>query len=361
MRKINVGILCGGKSAEHEVSLQSALNIVNAIDTERFAPVVIGIDKAGRWFLHESAAFVENADNPRKISLTADGVQVTLAPSASHVFRLDTGEKLARLDVVFPVLHGPFGEDGTVQGVLKLAGIPFVGSGVLGSAAGMDKDVTKRLLRDGGVPIGKFIVINSDEALPDFDKISAALGKPVFVKPANMGSSIGVHKVHNKERWEAAVIDAFKYDTKLVIEENINGREIECAVLEGRELLASLPGEISSNHEFYSYDAKYIDGNGAVLSIPAKLSEAEIREIQRLALKSFKLLCAGGLSRVDFFVTEAGGVFVNEINTMPGFTKISMYPKLFEASGISYTNLITELIEGAFARFEREKAIKTTV
>jgi len=363
-KKLNVGILCGGKSAEHEVSLQSAKNIFEAIDREKFNPILIGIDKNGRWLYRSHAKaseFIDHADDPKKITLNADNTGAVL-PAESSGFLSVPGDPAGsiQLDVIFPILHGPFGEDGTVQGLLKLANIPFVGSGVLGSAVGMDKDVMKRLLRDSGIPIGKFIVVKDYEPVPSFEELVSKLGTPVFVKPANMGSSVGVSKVHDEESFRTAVNEAFKYDNKIILEENIPGREIECSVLGNEEPRASLPGEVKAARDFYSYEAKYIDADGAVLEIPAKLSDAKVREIQTMAVKTFQALGCQGLSRVDFFLKEDGTVMVNEINTMPGFTKISMYPKLWEASGIKYTELITKLIEMAIALYEKEKRLKTS-
>jgi len=322
MKKV-VGILFGGKSAEHEISLLSAKNVYDAIDKTKFEPVMIKIDKNGKW-------------------------ETNIDQNSPY-------------DVVFPILHGPFGEDGTVQGFLKLADIPFVGSGVLGSAVGMDKDVMKRLLRDAGIPIGKFLTLRSHEPVPSFEDVKAELGTPVFIKPANMGSSVGISKVSEEAEFTSAIKDAFQYDTKIIMEENIKGREIECAVLGNEKPIASVPGEITPSHDFYSYDAKYIDDKGAALQIPAKLDEATTKRIQEIAVKVFQVLCCEGLSRVDFFLKQDGTLIVNEINTMPGFTKISMYPKMWEYSNISYTELITRLIELAINRHEKERILKTSV
>ena len=364
-KKLNVGILCGGKSAEHEVSLQSAKNIYEAIDREKFNPILIGIDKSGRWLYssHTKASdFIDHADNPVKISLNPNSTEALLpAKSEGRLSIREDPSHPIQLDVIFPILHGPFGEDGTVQGLLKLADIAFVGSGVMGSAAGMDKDVMKRLLRDSGIPIGKFLVLRDWETIPPFTEICAALGNPVFIKPANMGSSVGVSKVSDEETFRSAVNEAFQYDTKIILEEFIPGREIECSVLGNENPRASLPGEVKAAREFYSYEAKYIDADGAILEIPAKLPDATIREIQNLAVKTFLALECLGLSRVDFFLKEDGTVLVNEINTMPGFTKISMYPKLWEASGIGYKELITELIELAIECFNKEQKLKTSI
>jgi D-alanine-D-alanine ligase len=265
------------------------------------------------------------------------------------------------LDLVFPILHGPFGEDGTVQGLLKLADIPFVGAGVLASAAGMDKDVMKRLFRDAGLPICKFRAIKSHEKIPGFNELTSELGCPLFIKPANMGSSVGVSKVNNEEEYLAAVKDAFRFDAKILMEEFVPGRELECSVLGNEEPVASVVGEIKSTHEFYSYDAKYIDESGAVLEIPAKISEEISNRVRELAIKTFQAVECEGLGRVDFFLKEDNEIIVNEINTMPGFTKISMYPKLWAASGVSYSQLIDRLIELALKRFEKEKRLRTSV
>jgi D-alanine-D-alanine ligase len=345
--KITVGIIFGGKSAEHEVSLQSAKNVYDAIDRGRFEPVLIGIDKNGVWRSMGDSLSLLNTGDPRRISLNLSGEPVVLPPASAGLLSGVNGPKL---DVVFPILHGPLGEDGTVQGLLKLAGTPFVGSGVLGSAVSMDKDVMKRLFRDSGLPIGKFLTLKSREKLPSFAEIETALGRPFFVKPANMGSSVGISKVKGEAEYANAVSEAFKYDVKIIIEEFIPGREIECGVLGNENPIASIPGEIIPAHEFYSYNAKYIDENGARLEIPAKLDNGCQKRIQELAIKAFNTLCCEGLSRVDFFLKENGEILINEINTIPGFTKISMYPKLWEASGIGYTELISRLIELALEK-----------
>ncbi|MDR2576296.1 MAG: D-alanine--D-alanine ligase [Treponema sp.] len=351
--KITVGIIFGGKSAEHEVSLQSAKNVYDAIDRNKFDPVLIGIDKNGVWRSMGGSLSLLNSGDPRRISLNPDGIPVTLGPASGGLLSAKSAEG-PKIDVIFPILHGPLGEDGTVQGLLKLAGVPFVGSGVLGSAVGMDKDVMKRLFRDAGLPIGKFLTFKHSEKLPPFAEIEAALGSPSFVKPANMGSSVGVSKIRSEAEYENAVKEAFKYDVKIIIEEFIPGREIECAVLGNENPTASIPGEVIPSHEFYSYDAKYIDENGARLEIPAKIDDDCKRRVQELAVKAFQTLCCEGLSRVDFFLKEDGGILINEINTMPGFTRVSMYPKLWEAGGIGYTELITRLIELALQKSKEQ-------
>ena len=351
----------GGKSAEHEVSLQSARNVFDALDREKYNPVLVGIDKNGRWLLNDESRFLLEAADPRRIRLNPEGVPVALIPeSRGALSSLDSAGRPGVLDAVFPILHGPFGEDGTVQGLLKLADIPFVGSGVLGSAVGMDKDVMKRLLRDAGLPIGKFLTHYSHKKIPPFAEIITELGLPFFIKPANMGSSVGVAKIHNEDEYIAGVLAAAEYDTKIILEEFIRGRELECSVLGNEEPIASAAGEVKSTHEFYSYDAKYLDENGAVLEIPARIPEETARRLGDLAVRTFQTLCCEGLGRVDFFLRENDELVINEINTMPGFTRISMYPKLWEASGISYSQLIDKLIQLAIARFEKEKKIKTS-
>jgi len=261
------------------------------------------------------------------------------------------------LDVIFPVLHGPFGEDGTVQGLLKLANVPFVGSGVLGSAVGMDKDIMRRLLRDAGLPIAKFLVFEN-KINCNFNKITKKLGLPFFVKPANLGSSVGVNKVKNKKDFSKAVSEAFQYDKKITVEEYINGREIECSILGNENPMVSVPGEIILKDDFYSYKTKYVSKTGASLEIPAKISQHLTKKIQALAIKTFKVLSCEGLSRVDFFLKKNGEIIINEINTIPGFTSISMYPRLWKASGISYSKLIDKLIQLAIQRFKREQKLK---
>ena len=342
--RLTVGIIFGGKSAEHEVSLQSARNVYDAIDRSRFEPVLIGIDKNGVWRSTGNSLSLLNSGDPSRISLTASGEPVALIPASEGRLSMGAADG-PKLDVIFPILHGPLGEDGTVQGLLTLADVPFVGSGVLGSAVSMDKDVMKRLFRDAGLPVGKFLTFRSHEKLPSFAEIETALNSPFFVKPANMGSSVGISKVKSEAEYANAVREAFKYDVKIIIEEYIPGREIECALLGNENPIASIPGEVIPAHEFYSYDAKYIDENGARLEIPANLDGACQKRVQELSVKAFQTLCCAGLSRADFFLKENGELLINEINTMPGFTKISMYPKLWEASGIGYTELISRLIE----------------
>jgi D-alanine-D-alanine ligase len=364
MKKIRVGILFGGKSAEHEISLLSAKSVVEAIDKDKYEPVLIGIHKTGEWFLHDT---IQNAllhtENADLIRLTQEKENVTLVPKAlgNPLVDLSGGPLNCPLDVIFPVLHGTNGEDGTVQGLLKLVNIPFVGAGVLGSAIGMDKEVMKRLLRDAKIPIAPFLSFTrSSFEKTSFKQIKEALGLPFFVKPANLGSSIGISKVKHEAEFEEKIALAFQYDHKIIIEGCIVGREIECSVLGNEEPIVSLPGELIPQHEFYSYEAKYLDAEGALFEIPAKLTAEEIHNIQTIALKAYQVLCCEGMARVDVFLEPNGQVIVNEINTIPGFTRISMYPKMWEASGLAYPDLIDRLIELALERFARDQQLKTT-
>lgn len=360
-RKIKVGIIFGGKSTEHEVSLQSAKNVISALDREKYEPVLIGIDKTGKWHRSTEADYLLHSENPKFISLNKRGAQeMGLVTGDERALIALENNRKEPLDVVFPVLHGPLGEDGTMQGLLKLMNIPFVGPSVLGSAIGMDKDVQKRLLRDAGISIAKFMTARiKDRNRISFLEAKKKVGLPLFVKPANAGSSVGISKVKVEGDFKKAIALAFEYDCKIIIEEGIEGREIECAVLGNEDPIASVPGEVKTTHEFYSYEAKYIDENGAVCEIPAKLSSKLTKKVQETAIKSFKVLECEGMARVDCFLTKDGKVLVNEINTIPGFTKISMYPKLWEVSGISYPKLIDRLIELALLRAKLEKRIQT--
>jgi D-alanine-D-alanine ligase len=364
LKKIRVGILFGGKSAEHEVSLQSAKNVLAALDKDKYEVVLLGIDKEGIWHWNQESMDLINDSDPQLIQMNTSDEKLALVPGAQSNQIIDaTGQNHpGQVDVIFPILHGTLGEDGTVQGLLKLANIPFVGAGVLGSAVGMDKDVMKRLLRSDGIPIADFVTFSySDRDKISYDEVIERLGLPVFIKPANMGSSVGISKVSDEEGFEKAIDEAFLYDTKIIIEENVKGREIECSVLGNDNPRASLPGEVLPQADFYSYKAKYIDEKGALLEIPAKLSDEKVKEIQDLAIRTYKSLCCEGMARVDLFMKENGDLLINEINTIPGFTKISMYPKLWEVSGLPYGKLIDQLLELALERHSREQALKTNV
>ncbi|MBK9108938.1 MAG: D-alanine--D-alanine ligase [Saprospiraceae bacterium] len=356
--KLKIGILFGGKSAEHEISIQSAKNIMEALDPSKYDVVLIHIDKNGRWQSIPDRQRLDEVKTGMSISTPENSTQVVLPPQSSgNMFPVGNNMANEKIDVIFPILHGPFGEDGTVQGLLKLADLPFVGPGVLGSAVGMDKDIMKRLLRDAAIPIGDYLAFRKTDPFPEFETIAEKLGLPLFVKPANLGSSVGISRVQTKDEFEKALQLAYSFDRKIVIEANIIGREIECGVLGNEKPIASIPGEIIPSHAFYSYEAKYLDEKGAQIEIPARISEEQTQKIQELAIRVFEVLECEGLSRVDFFLTDQGDIFVNEINTMPGFTAISMYPKMWEYSGISYANLIDRLIQLAIDRFQQEKLL----
>ncbi|MGD8387305.1 MAG: D-alanine--D-alanine ligase [Desulfobacteraceae bacterium] len=361
---IRVAVLLGGKSAEHEVSLQSAKNVIEAIDRTRYEVVPVGIDKQGAWFLCDPSSYLFHEDDPKRIQLNVSSAeQLAIVPGKPRhpLIRLRDGASIGPIDAVFPVLHGPMGEDGTVQGLLKMAEVAFVGAGVLGSAVGMDKVVMKRLLMDAGIPVARYCTAawHEREGL-DFNAIRDRLGLPLFVKPANLGSSVGVNKADDRQGFERAVQDAFRFDVRILIEECIQGRELECSVLGNEHPKASLPGEILPRHAFYSYEAKYIDEDGAGLVIPAELPIESVERIQALSIEAFKALGCEGMARVDGFLREDSEVVINEINTIPGFTRISMYPKLWDATGVPYPELIHQLIQLGMERYEREKALETS-
>ncbi len=359
MKKIRVAVIFGGRSAEHEISLLSAQNVVASLDTSKYEPVLIGIDRKGRWFLNEGTMHLLDASDAGRIRLADDTSEVGLLSTgaSSRLVALEGGT-LGTVDVIFPVLHGPYGEDGTIQGLAKLADIPCVGAGVLGSAVGMDKDVMKRLLRDAGVPIAPFRVVLAHRSgeLP-YETAAAELGRSIYVKPANLGSSIGISRVRDAAGYEAALREAFTYDRKVVVEQEVPGREIEVSVLGNEDPVASVPGEIVPQDGFYSYAAKYLDENGARLLIPADLTDEQTRTVQETAVRACETLCCEGMARVDGFLTNDGTFVVNEINTIPGFTRISMYPKLFAASGIGPQELTDRLIQLAIARHHSDAAL----
>lgn len=364
MAKLRVGIVFGGKSAEHEVSLQSAKNIVEAIDKTRFEVVLLGIDKQGQWHISDAQNYLLNAHDPAHIALRPSDITLAHIPGKAHqqMINAASGQPLDAIDVIFPIVHGTLGEDGSLQGMLRMANLPFVGSDVLGSAACMDKDVTKRLLRDAGLSIAPFVTLTRRTRDNfSFDEIKVKLGLPLFVKPANQGSSVGVSKVNSAEQYQQAVALAFEFDHKVVVEQGIKGREIECAVLGNDDPQASTCGEIVLNSEFYAYDTKYIDDNGAKVVVPAAISAEVNDKIRHVAIEAYQTLGCSGMARVDVFLTENNEVVINEINTLPGFTNISMYPKLWQASGLDYTSLITRLIELALERHQADKALKTSM
>ena len=364
MAKLRVGVVFGGKSSEHEVSLQSAKNIVEAMDKSRFDVVLLGIDKQGQWHVSDASDYLLNASDPAHIALKPSATRLAQVPgrTTGALINADNGTPLANIDVIFPIVHGTLGEDGSLQGMLRMANLPFVGSDVLGSAACMDKDVTKRLLRDAGLNIAPFITLTrANRQRFTFSDVVATLGLPLFVKPANQGSSVGVSKVTSEAQYHEAVRLAFEFDHKVVVEKGIKGREIECAILGNDAPEASTCGEIVLNSEFYAYDTKYIDDNGARVVVPAQIPPAVNDKIRQIAIEAWQTLGCAGMARVDVFLTEDNDVIINEINTLPGFTNISMYPKLWQASGVSYTDLITRLIELALARHQADSALKSTM
>ncbi|SEE39459.1 D-alanine--D-alanine ligase [Rhizobiales bacterium GAS188] len=352
-KRLRVALLFGGRSAEHDVSVMSAGNVFRALDPSRYEVVPIAITRAGSWLL------CPLQDNAFPMAVPESGTRIALLPGGGGRLivmpqdeDLPTDLSLA-VDVVFPVLHGPFGEDGTVQGAAELAGVAYVGSGVLGSAAAMDKETAKRLMRDSGLPVAGFGAFIVGDA-PSFEAVTAELGRPVFVKPARLGSSVGVSKAGTVDEFAAALVEAFRHDRKILVEEYVRGREIECGVLEDEDgtLLISQPGEIvpTNRHSFYSYEAKYLDADGAEIKVPADLPDGVAKEVRDLAARAFRALGCEGMARIDFFLREDGKVLINEVNTLPGFTAISMYPKVLEASGVSYPDLVDRLIRHALKR-----------
>ena len=387
MKKLRVGVIYGGRSGEHEVSVASAASIFKHLDRSRYEPIPIRIEKDGRWTLADKApASISAADvieharlesarpvRPgREAHLVAHPSEDTVlsierpAPATSE---LDPGTATVTgvgLDVIFPVLHGPYGEDGTVQGLLELANVPYVGAGVLGSAVGMDKAVMKTLFMAHTLPVGPYLVVLRREWNADANGIAARVTKelrfPVFVKPANLGSSVGISKAKSEDDLRAAVELALQFDRKIVIEAAIpNAREIECSVLGNDDPQASVPGEVIPGREFYDYEAKYLDDTSRVV-IPADLTDAQVREVQRLAIAAFRAVDCAGMARVDSFIDASSGkIYVNEVNTIPGFTTISMYPKMWEASGVSYSELIDRLITLALERHAEKQQLRTSV
>jgi D-alanine-D-alanine ligase len=352
---LRVGVLFGGRSGEHEVSLASAASVIRGLDPDKYEAVPIGITKDGHWLVGEGAAKMlpEVLKGGRRVMLTADPTEAALVP-------LDRGAGAQRLDVFFPVLHGTFGEDGTIQGLLDLAGLPYVGAGVLGSAVGMDKDVSKRLCEAAGIPVVPWVTVHRRDWEKDPHSVKAAIELkfpyPVFVKPATLGSSVGMSKVHSAEELGPALDLACEFGMKILVEKAVTAREIEVSVLGNHDPKASVPGEIVPHREFYDYTAKYLE-DGTELVIPADLKPAQAQKIQAMAVEAFKTLELSGMARVDFFLEKKapGKLFLNEVNTIPGFTSISMYPKLWEASGIPFRELIDKLIELAF-EMHAEKA-----
>jgi D-alanine-D-alanine ligase len=361
MKKM-IALIFGGKSSEHEVSVRSARNVALALDKTKFDFILVGISKQGSWYRFNGTEVFDQiiAVSDNALPAHADPVALISEKGQPFLFSLKQQTRTS-VDCAFPVMHGTFGEDGTIQGLFKMMNLPFVGCGVWSSAAGMDKEIMKRLLTYEGIANAKYALLTPQNKMTkecSYDGLVAKLGSPFFIKPANAGSSVGVHKIKAREDFESGLKDAFKYDTKVLAEEFVQGREIECSVMGlNANAKASLPGEVIAHHEFYSYDAKYVDQNGASTVIPANLTEAEVAKVKSLAVKTYEVMGCDGLTRVDFFLKKNGELYVNEINTLPGFTKISMYPKMWEASGVSYTDLVTQLIGFAFERHAADEQL----
>lgn len=367
-KKLRVGVIFGGRSGEHEVSLMSATSVMQALDPTKYEVVPIGITKQGRWMVAGDvtkalAGGLENAEG-LPVSLLPDPTRNGIVPLERGELTSDRSSKL-NLDVIFPVLHGTFGEDGTVQGLLELSGLPYVGGGVAASSVGMDKALMKAVFRDAGLPMVDFLVVK----VADWEKqpeqvahqVEARFGYPCFVKPANLGSSVGISKVRRREELDPAIRLAARFDRKLVIEDAAeNCREVECSVLGNDHPIASVTGEIVPVHEFYDYEAKYFN-DSSELVIPARVSAGAAKTVQEMAVKAFQAIDCAGMARVDFFVhKETEEVLINEINTIPGFTRISMYPKLWEASGIPYREVLDRLIQLALERHQEKSRLETT-
>ncbi|HLQ78893.1 MAG TPA: D-alanine--D-alanine ligase family protein [Terriglobia bacterium] len=347
--KIRIGVIFGGRSGEHEVSLRSAESVLRALDPEKYDVVPIAISHEGHWF---------SSGNPMKMLPAKDAIQKQLSSGQPAAISAEVAGKRP-FDVVFPVLHGTYGEDGTIQGLLELADIPYVGAGVLGSAVGMDKDVMKRLLRDAGLPIVDYWALRSNGIHDFIREHGSKLPYPVFVKPANLGSSVGISKAHNIGELPAALAAAAQFDRKIIVERGVDAREIEVAVLGNDNPEVSVPGEVVPAREFYDYQAKYVNDDSRIL-IPAPLTAEQAQTARELGRKVFQVLEGSGLGRVDLFLEKATGKFyVNEINTLPGFTSISQYPKLWEASGLPYPKLVDRLVELAFERHAEKSKLKT--
>jgi len=366
-KKLKVGIIFGGRSGEHEVSFCSASSIIKAINRDKYIVIPIGITKEGRWISpYESALALESGKIEGKST-----VILVNNPSGKSLISIDNHQEFkketweGKLDVIFPVLHGPYGEDGTIQGLLELADIPYVGAGVASSAVSMDKELMKTIFRQKSLPVLKWLTIKRKDWQKDKEEILSLIQNtfefPLFVKPTNLGSSVGITKVHRKEELEKALDLASSYDRKILIEEGLEGaREIECSVLGNDEPQTSVVGEVKPAGEFYDYDSKYID-QATQLIIPADLPEEVSEKVRKIALCAFQAIDAAGMARVDFFVTKKENkIYLNEINTIPGFTSVSMYPRLWEASGISYPELIDQLIQLALERYQDKKQNKTS-
>ncbi|MBE2207898.1 MAG: D-alanine--D-alanine ligase [Saprospiraceae bacterium] len=360
MMKKKIAVVFGGKSAEHEVSLNSASNIFNAIDLHQFDAILLGVDPQGRWQYNPEYPTHQVNLPQNDYFAQAQPVWLDNREGRAAIISKTNLEILDTFDAAFSIIHGTNGEDGVMQGFFRSLDIPFVGPDVLGSAVCMDKDVTKRLLRDFHIPLADSITLFRHEPLSlSFAQVVEKLGLPLFVKPSNAGSSVGVSKVTDEAGFHKALAEAFKFDHKILIEEAVIGKEVECAVLGNEHPKASVLGEIIPVKDFYSYEAKYKDADGALLNIPADIDPAVSDQIRQTAVQAFQIACCEGLARVDFFLRSDNSFVLNEINTLPGFTEISMYPKMWEATGLAYSDLITQLVELGMARHERDSKLKT--
>ena len=354
--KKTVGLIFGGRSAEHDVSILSAANIIAEINKKKFRVLPIYITKCALWFPMDPNVLLSKVSVKQKLNQSKYS-EVILTPSnaGANLVYLKTRRK-EKIDIFFPIVHGPYGEDGSLPGLLRMMGSPYVGSGVIGSAVSMDKDVMKRLLIAANIPVAKYVAVRKNEKWPAYESLLIQLGPTMFVKPANMGSSVGVSKVTSKESYETAMHNAFDYDQKILIEEGIKGKEVECAVMGNDSPIASTVGQLQIPDEFYSYDKKYIHTNDVKIIIPLQVSNKLLAKISALAIQTYKTLECKGFARVDFFLKENGEVIVNELNSVPGFTANSMFPKLFQAGGYSYSNLLTSLLEFGLEEYKKDIA-----
>jgi D-alanine-D-alanine ligase len=357
-QKVQLSVLCGGQSTEHEVSIRSARNVVAALDPKKYDAMVIGIDHQGGWHRIENTKEFLVATDAHLKSLTTEPITVMMGERKTPWLSLRTPGQRYAVDCVFPVLHGTNGEDGTLQGLLDLLNLPYVGSDTQSSAICMEKDIIKQLLRAAHLPTADWHTLcASDDRHGLYQKLAATFGAKMFIKPVSLGSSVGVTPVSDANQFEQAVTAAFRLDDRLIVEPRLYGREIECAVLGNESPRASLPGEIVPHHDFYSYEAKYLDPNGASTEAPAKLSPEMTVQIQQTAIAAFKAAYCAGMARVDFFLVDDKKIYINEINTIPGFTNISMYPKMWQVSGLSYRELLDQLIQLAMARHQKQQSL----
>lgn len=366
---MNIAVIFGGKSGEHEVSLVSASSIARNIPADKNRVILIGITKAGAWYLQDEAALVELRNNPKAVLSikTDESRRVSLLPGGGTAGAVVCDGKAIPVDVMFPVLHGTFGEDGTIQGLFEMADLPYVGGGVMASAIAMDKEKTKVLWQAAGLPVVPFVAVkqyewkNEAEKRAIILKAEKDLSYPLFVKPVCAGSSVGAAKASNREELEKRAGEAFAWDDKILIEPFIPAREVECSVTGNEAPVAYTPGEIIPTHEFYDYEAKYTDPDGAALKIPADISEATAKRVRQIAVQAYRTLDLSGLSRVDFFIDKRNeNLYLNEVNTIPGFTSISMFPKMCEASGLPYAELVMKLVNLAKARFDTKRNLRTS-